>query len=118
MRFIADIVAVALIVAASPASAADDHSADIGLFARISADVRTAAEVCSGLSPDWTVINIEKARLHITDVDYMTFEKMAHDRAVALEQRFKADHGAKAWCAEAAGLYGPQGSALADALRR
>ena len=95
-----------------------DHPAEVRAFARIMADVRTAAEVCKGLSPDWTVVNEAKERLHLADVDYFAFRKQAADLVDALEQRFRSEGTAGTWCSEAFGLYGPQGAGLASALHR
>ena len=39
------------------------------------ADVRTAAERCPDLSVDWSVVNAQKERLHISDADYFAFRK-------------------------------------------
>ena len=110
---------IAALVALAPLGAlAADHAAEVEAFARIMADVRTAAEVCEDLSPDWTLVNAEKERLHIADVDYFAFRKQAHDRTEVLEQRFKDEHGPASWCSEVSAAYGPQGTALTGALRQ
>ena len=96
----------AMLFAAPAAYAqAGDHNAEVATFARIMADVRTEAEGCQGLSPDWTLVNAQKERLHVADVDYFAFRKQAHDRTEVLEQRFKAEHGPAGWCSDVFGLY-------------
>ena len=76
------------------------------------ADVRTAAEVCKGLSPDLTVVNETRVRLHLADVDCFAFRKQAADLVDGLEQRFRSEGTVGTWCSEAFGRYGPQGSGL------
>ena len=119
MKFATTFAMSALLLAAPGAYAqASDHASEVEAFARIMADVRTAAEVCQGLSPDWTLVNAQKERLHVADVDYFAFRKQAHDRTEALEQRFKVEHGPAGWCSDVFGLYGPQGTANAGLLHR
>ena len=108
-----------LSLAPAGAQAAElDHSAEVRAFARIMADVRTAAEVCKGLSPDWTVVNEAKERLRLADVDYFAFRKQAADLTDELEQRFRSEGTVGTWCSEALAIYGPQGTGLAGALHR
>ena len=118
MLTFATIAAATTLFIGGPAAAAPDHAAEVDTFARIMADVRTAAEVCKGVSPDWTVVNAAKDGLHIVEVDYFAFRKLAHDLADNLEERFRVDGTSDRWCSEAIGLYGPQGASLKDALRQ
>ena len=113
-------IPAALLLLAAPAARAQtgDHAAEIAAFARIMADIRTAAERCTGLSPDWTIVNAEKERLRIADVDYFAFRKQAAERADGTERMLGDKDVLATWCADAATRYGPQGSALPGALRR
>ena len=122
-RYTADVLKLATLAAvtsvlAGSGAGSTDHAAEVARFARIMADVRTAAEVCKGVSPDWTVVNAAKEGLHIADVDYFAFRKEAHDFADGLEEKFRAEGTFGAWCSQAVELYGAQGTSLKGALRR
>lgn len=110
---------VAVAIALAPICAvAADHAAEVEAFARITADVRTAAERCSSLSPEWTIVNAKKERLHIAAIDYFAFRKEAADRVDGIGRMLGDKDVLASWCSDAATRYGPQGSELAGALLR
>ncbi len=110
------------LVFAAPAYGADgltgEHMVEVEAFARIMADVRTAAERCPELSVDWSAVNAQKERLHIADADYLAFRKKAHDLASGIDDNLGDDRAVAPWCVDVFARYGPQGSAKAGLLRR
>ena len=110
------------LVFAAPAYGADsltgEHMVEVEAFARIMADVRTAAERCPDLSVDWSAVNAQKERLHIADADYFAFRKEAHDLASGTDDSLGDDLAVAPWCVDVFARYGPQGSAKAGLLRR
>ena len=114
--------ATALLLLAGPVFAvemsAGEHLAGVEAFARIMADVRTAAERCPELSVDWSAVNAEKERLHVADADYFAFRKKAHDLASGIDDDLGDDRAVAPWCVDVFARYGPQGSAKAGLLRR
>ena len=107
--------AVLLLAQDAPASLA--HKDEIATWASIMADVRTATEVCPGASMNEDRLTAAKDRLHIQDIDYFAFRVLARARADAIFARLDSPEDVRVYCSGTRGLYGPQGSAVADALR-
>ena len=101
-------------------SLAGEHMVEVDAFARIMADVRTAAERCPDFYVAWTgtAVNAQKERLHISDADYFAFRKKAHDLASGMEDSRGEDLAVAPWCVNVFARYGSQGSAKAGLLYR
>ena len=81
------------------------------------ANVRTASERC-GLTIDEARVAAEKARLHVQEIDYFAFRKLAAERANLIAAELGTAAATRLWCDQQAGLYGAAGTALPGALRR
>ena len=113
----AAVATLAFAVAPSSARAEPTHAEEIAAFANLMANVRTASERC-GLTIDEERVAAEKTRLHVEDVDYFAFRKLAAERANLITAKLGTAAATRLWCDEQTGLYGAAGSALPGALRR